>query len=220
MRHCRRAPPIKQRRQFGVAGDVARLQHRQARGDVLAGHLQRLGHRPHAVVEPNVGVPQRIPQLFGDVADDVGRHVVVQQHQVEVGVRQQLAAAQTAGGDDREAAGVGDADLGGLGGQPELVQVEQRVAQRGRVEVRRTAASSFSTAAAKSVAGFDGPPPEPPIGKRRRRNLASALSFESSPGLTIERYRYRARRRRLRVSRQRASCPARRCGPGQRCRRG
>ena len=30
----------------------------------------------------------------------------------------------------------GDADLGGLRGEPELVQVEQRVAQRGRIELR------------------------------------------------------------------------------------
>ena len=52
------------------------------------GHLQRLGHRAHAVVDANVGVPQRVPQQFRDLPDDVGGHVVVQQHQIEVGVRQ------------------------------------------------------------------------------------------------------------------------------------
>ena len=53
-----------------------------------------------------------IPQQFGHLADDVDGHVVVQQRQVEVGVRHQFAPAQTAGRDDGEAAGGGDADLG------------------------------------------------------------------------------------------------------------
>ena len=96
-------PADQQRRQVGVAGDVPRLEHRQPGRDVLAGDLERLRHGPHAVVEPNVGVPQRVPQQLGDLADDLGGHVVVQQHQIEIGVRQHLAAAEPTGGDDREA---------------------------------------------------------------------------------------------------------------------
>ena len=124
-----------QRRQIGVARDVAHLEHRQAGRDVLTGDLERLGNGSHAVVEPNVGVPQRVPQLFGDVADHVLALIVVQQHQVEVGVRQQFPPAEAAGGDDGEATGLGDSDLGGLGREPELVQVEQGVAQRRRIQV-------------------------------------------------------------------------------------
>ena len=104
------------------------LQHGQPGRDVLAGDRQCLGHGAHAVVDANVGVPQGVPQQFGDLTDHVVRHVVVQQHQVEVGVGQQLPAAQPAGRDDREAAGGRDADLGGLCGEPEFVQVQQGIA--------------------------------------------------------------------------------------------
>ncbi len=124
-----------QRRQLRVAGDVPGLQHRQAGRDVITGDLQGLRHGADAVVEPNVGVPQRIPQQLGDLRHDVVGHVVVQQHEIEVRVRNQLAAAQPAGGHDGEPASGGDPDLGGLGGQPELVQIEQRVAQGGRIEL-------------------------------------------------------------------------------------
>ena len=95
---------------------MAYFEHRQAGRDVFSGHVQRFGHGTHPVVEANVGVPQWIPQVFGDLADDVLGQVVVQQHQVEVGVRQQFPAAQPPGGNDGEAAGFGDPDLGGFGG--------------------------------------------------------------------------------------------------------
>ena len=107
---------------------MPRLKHGQARGDVLACDLQRLGHGAHAVVDANVRVPQRVPQQFGDLTDDVVGHVVVQQRQIEVRVRQQLAPPQSAGRDDREATGGGDSDLGGLCGEPEIVQIQQRIA--------------------------------------------------------------------------------------------
>jgi hypothetical protein len=117
-----------QRRQIRVARNVPRLEHGQARGDVLARDLQRLRNGAYAVVDANVGVPQRVPQQFRNLADNVVRHVVVQQRQVEVRVRQQLAAPQATGGDDRESTRGGDSDLGGLCGEPEVVQVQQRVA--------------------------------------------------------------------------------------------
>ncbi len=117
-----------QRRQVGVARNVPGLEHGQARRDVLARDLHRLGHRAHAVVDANVRVPQRVPQQFSDLTDDVVRHVVVQQHQIEVRVRQQLSPPQPTGGDDREPTGGGDPDLGCLCGEPEIVQVQQRVA--------------------------------------------------------------------------------------------
>ena len=114
---------------------MPRLQHGQPRRNVISGDLQRFGHGSHAVVDTNIGVPQRIPQHLGDPTHHIGRHVVVQQHQVEIRVRDQLSAAQPSGGHDREATGGRDADLGGLCGEPELVQVDQRVSQRGRIQL-------------------------------------------------------------------------------------
>ena len=139
---------------------MPRLEHGQARGDVLARDLQRLGHRAHAVVDANVRVPQRVPQQLGDLADDVVGHVVVQQHQVEVRVRQQLPASQATGGDDREAAGGGDADLGGLCGEPEIVQVQQRVAQRGRIQLTRTTGEQLF-GCGRQIGRGDEPSPPP-----------------------------------------------------------
>src|SRR5262249_40348787 len=60
-----------QGRQVGIAGNVARLEHGEARGDVLACDLQCLGYGAHAVVNANVRVPQRVPELLGDLPDDV-----------------------------------------------------------------------------------------------------------------------------------------------------
>ena len=114
-----------------VAGDVPGIQHGQASGHVRTGDLQCLGHGAHAVVKTNVGVPQRIPQLIGDLPDIVGSHVVVQQQQVQVRVRHQLAAAQRTGRDDRKAAAGRDTDLGGLRGQPEFMQLAPRFPQGG-----------------------------------------------------------------------------------------
>ena len=65
--------------QFLVAGDVPGIEHRQASGDVCAGDLQRLGNGTHTVIQTNIGVPQRIPERIGDVADSVGVHAVVQE---------------------------------------------------------------------------------------------------------------------------------------------
>lgn len=130
-------PAHQQRRQICVAGDVPRIEHGQAHRDVRTGDLQRLWDGAHTVVDTDVGVPQRIPEFLGDLADDLGRHVVVQQHQVQIGIRQHLPAAQTTGRDDREPTGRGDADLRRFCAEPEFVQIEQCVAQRRRVELAR-----------------------------------------------------------------------------------
>jgi hypothetical protein len=66
-----------QRRQVGIARNVAHLQHRETCRDVLCGNLHRLGHGSYAVVEPNIGVPQRVPQVLGGLADDLLRQIVV-----------------------------------------------------------------------------------------------------------------------------------------------
>ena len=43
VRHCRARPSDQKRRKIGVAGDVAGIEHGQARRDVLAGHLSASG---------------------------------------------------------------------------------------------------------------------------------------------------------------------------------
>ena len=125
--------------QLFVAGDVPGIQHRQAGGHVCAGDLQCLSDGPNTVIKANIGVPQRIPQRIGDIPDGVGVHAVVQQQQVQVRVRRQLATAQRTGRHDREATAGHDADLGSLCGQPEFVQFAPRFAQGGRVEFIRSA---------------------------------------------------------------------------------
>jgi hypothetical protein len=54
-------------------------------------------------------------------------------------VRHQFTTAQAARGHDREPAGGRNADLGGLCGEPEFVQIEQGISQRGRIQLPGTA---------------------------------------------------------------------------------
>ena len=86
------------------------------------------------MVEPDVGVPQRVPEKLRDPGDLLRGHVGVQEHQIEVGVGNHFAAAQTAGGDDGEAAALGDPQIGRLGGQPQFVQIQQCLTQGRGVE--------------------------------------------------------------------------------------
>ena len=150
-------------------------------------------------------------------------HVVVQQHQVEIGVRQQLAAAQAAGRDDREAAGRGDPDLGSLGDEPEFVQVEQCVAQRGGIQV--TGPPETSCLARRRKIGArpsTRPPPAPPIEEAPAAD-SGFCSVISSPPPAFTDNAHGARPGddvsiQLRIKGRRT--PARRCGPGPRCRPG
>ena len=113
-----------------VAGDVPGLEQPQRGPQVRRGHLDGLARGAHGVVEPDAGVPQRVPHLLGEPLDVLA--AVVQQHEVEVGVRRELAPAQGAHGDQGGA--VGEADGLGVRGEPEVVQVDQCRAQRRRAE--------------------------------------------------------------------------------------
>ena len=123
-----------QPRQFLVADDVARVEHAHRRGDVRRGDLQCLRHGAHAVVELDVRVPQRIPEPIGNSAHLSALDVVVQQDQVEIRVGQHLAPPESTDRDDRQSALGGDTEFGTLGVEPELVEVDESQAQRGRVE--------------------------------------------------------------------------------------
>ncbi len=126
--------PDQQVAQFGVAGDVAGFEHAERGGQVGCRYLQSLRDGPDAVVELDVGVPQGVPEPVGDAGHDRWVHVVVEQDEVEIGVGQHLATAEAADGDDGEAAVGCDAEFGALGDEPELVEVDEGVAQGRGVE--------------------------------------------------------------------------------------
>ncbi len=85
--------------QPGVAGDVPGLQQPQRGAQVRRRDLHGLSGGAHGVVEPDPGVPQRVPHLLGETLDVLA--AVVQQHEVEVRVRRELAPAQRADRDQR-----------------------------------------------------------------------------------------------------------------------
>lgn len=134
--------------QLGVARDVPRLEHSQRGRQIGREHLEGLGHRPDTVVELDVRVPQRVPELVGDLRHDGRRHVVVEEDEIEIGVREHLAASEAPDGDDGEASLALDAEFGALRRQPEFVQVHEGVAQGHGVE-----AAAAGAAGEQGVAG-------------------------------------------------------------------
>src|SRR5262249_20461138 len=81
-----------------VSDDVARLLHGGARGEVGARHRHAIGQAPHRVADGETQVPQRVEQSLRD-ALDVRPHVaVVDDHEIQVGERSQLAAPVSAEG--------------------------------------------------------------------------------------------------------------------------
>ena len=60
--------------------------------DVGGGHADGLGHRAHRVVQPQAGVPDRVPERVGD-RGDLGP-VLVHEHEVEVAVRRAARAVR------------------------------------------------------------------------------------------------------------------------------
>jgi hypothetical protein len=109
----------------GVARDVPDLEQPERGAQVGGRHLHGLPGGADRVVEPDPGVPQRVPELVGDPVDVLAP--VVQQHEIEVRPGGQLAAAERPDGHQRGP--VGEPDRGGPGGQPEVVQVDERGAQ-------------------------------------------------------------------------------------------
>lgn len=145
--------------QLHVAGNVACFEHSECCRHVGGRNLKRLRKRPHAVVEFDVRVPQRVPQAVRDLGHDRRVHVVVQQNQIEIGIRQQFASAETTHGDDGKPTIRFDAQFGPLGGQPEFVQIDQCMSQRGGVELLflTPPVSRALRARARSAASSDPP---------------------------------------------------------------
>ena len=73
----------------------------EQRLEVVFGDGDGLLDGAHRVVEAEAAVPDRVPDRVGQLAQ-FGRAPVVQQHEVEVGVRGRFAAAEAADRDQRE----------------------------------------------------------------------------------------------------------------------
>ena len=89
-----------------VAGEVAGVQQAELDLEVLAGGLAGLGRRADGVVEGEAEVPDGVPEAVGEGGDGAGVAAVVQQEQVEVAARGELAAAVAADGDQGDARAV------------------------------------------------------------------------------------------------------------------
>ena len=86
-----------------VAGEVAHLQQRRRRVEVVGRQRQRLAAGSHRVAELQALVPDRVPDAIGEGAD-VGP-TGVQQHDVDVRLEAQLRPSVPAHGHERHAAG-------------------------------------------------------------------------------------------------------------------
>ena len=82
----------------GVSGHVGQVEQAHGRREVVGGDRPAVGHRAHAVVEPDPGVPDGIPQLVGEGADLLARQAswVVHEHEVVVAERAAVAAGERA----------------------------------------------------------------------------------------------------------------------------
>ena len=148
-----------------VAGEVADLEERRGGVEVVGGEAEGLLRGAHGVTQLHPLVPDRVPEPVGDRADRRGPPVV-QEQQVEVAVRGQLATPVPPGG------GEGDARRPGGG---EVEEADQPT-------VDQVAQGPAPVAAGDAVGGDEGvallgeghevgdpltPPPTPPGGRRR-----------------------------------------------------
>ena len=104
----------------GVTGDVRQVEQADRRREVLGRDGPAVGHGADAVVEPDPGVPDRVPELVGEGADLLARQPsrVVDEDEVVVAERSTVAAGERA---DR---GEGDTFVPapGAGLAPELLE--------------------------------------------------------------------------------------------------
>ena len=86
-----------------VAGDDARVEQAERGLEVVVGDGARLVGRADAVVELEAGVPDRVPEPVGERADVATATPVVDQDEVEVAGRTELAAAVRTDGEQHDA---------------------------------------------------------------------------------------------------------------------
>lgn len=91
-----------QRAQIGIAGDHPGVQQAESDQHVSGGHRQTLLDGADAVVKADPRVPQRIPERVGEGPQVAPGASFVHQHQIEVGMREDLPPAETSEGDQGE----------------------------------------------------------------------------------------------------------------------
>ena len=92
---------------------MPQVEHAEQGPQVVAGDAARLRRRAQRVVEPQPGVPDRVPDAGRDLGALAGVAVPgTQQEQVEVAARRELAAAVPA---DRDERGAERGAAGGVG---------------------------------------------------------------------------------------------------------
>jgi hypothetical protein len=96
-------------RELRVARDVPGLEQAEGGAQIGGGDLHGLARGADGVVEPDPGVPERVPQVTGEPVDVLA--AVVQQDEVEVRPRRQLPTAERPDRDQRGA--IGQPDRGG-----------------------------------------------------------------------------------------------------------
>ncbi len=112
-------------RQTEVARDVPGVQQAQLDLEVLAGRLAGLGGCANGVVEGEAQVPDRVPDAVSQGGHRAGVGAIVQQEQIKVAARGQLAPAVSPHGDQGQPA----QPLGARGeqaGQPLVGQFRER----------------------------------------------------------------------------------------------
>lgn len=125
-----------QRTQIRVPRQHAGIQQAEPRADIGRGDGQALVHRPDAVVQPDPRIPERVPQAVGDRGQLAVRAPLVDEQQVQVREREDLAAPQPAERDESEPAGLPDARLVRQQTELALIQRAQRPPQLRRGKVR------------------------------------------------------------------------------------
>ena len=88
-------------RQIRVTGDVTDVQQSRRHPDVVLGRCDHLREGPHRVVDGGTRVPERVPDLLGELSNLDA--VVADEHHVQVGEGRELTAAVAADRDQRRA---------------------------------------------------------------------------------------------------------------------
>lgn len=125
--------------ELGVPGEQADLEKPQRDPQVGGGDADGLADGAHRVVEPDPRVPQRVPHGVGDAGDLLGAPgparpapALVDEQQIEVRERGELAATERAHGHERRP--LPDTDGGRPGREPEVMQLREGLAQGGGPE--------------------------------------------------------------------------------------
>ena len=102
-----------------VPHEVPRLLHGGSRGEIRRGHGHAVGQAAHGMSDGEAQVPQGVEEALGGALDERLHDTVVDEHEVEIGERAQLAAPVAAEGNQDERSRRDAFPLGVVHGQSE-----------------------------------------------------------------------------------------------------